>query len=76
MVRDAGTAGSSLNDRMKIPWSNCDIVFAWILHWRGVRIEQHAGGNEIFLATVGMLASGSRTVALSRWRVGGESLIS
>ena len=36
-------------------------------------MKQHAGGNEIFLATVGMLASGSRTVALSRWRVGGES---
>ena len=27
----------------------------------------------IFLTTVGLLASGSRTVALSRWRVGGES---
>ncbi len=69
-----GRVGSSLNDWMKIPWSNCDIVC--LPGYRtGVEsgLKQHAGGNEIFLATVGMLASGSRTVALSRWRVGGES---
>lgn len=69
-----GRRGSSLNQWMKIPWSNCDIICL-----PGYRtgidsgLKQHAAGNEIFLTTVGMLASGSRTVALSRWRVGGES---
>ncbi|MEC9097018.1 MAG: CHAT domain-containing protein, partial [Planctomycetota bacterium] len=69
-----GRQGSSLNQWMKIPWSYCDVVC--LPGYRtGVEsgLKQHAAGNEIFLTTVGILASGSRTVALSRWRVGGES---
>ena len=51
-------AGSTLNDWMKIPWSNCDIIC--LPGYRtGVEsgLKQHAGGNEIFLATVGMPVS-------------------
>lgn len=69
-----GRSGSSLKAWMQIPWSHCDIVC--LPGYRtGVEasLNQHAAGNEIFLTTVGLLASGSRTVALSRWRVGGES---
>jgi len=69
-----GRIGSSLKAWMQIPWSNCDIVC--LPGYRtGVEasLKQHAAGNEIFLTTLGLLASGSRTVALSRWRVGGES---
>ena len=30
-------------------------------------------GDEVFLAACGLMASGSRTALLSRWRVGGQS---
>ncbi len=66
--------GSSLREWMKIPWSHCDVIcLPGFRTGVAAGLKQHAGGNEIFLASVGLLASGSRTVALSRWRVGGES---
>ena len=66
--------GSSLNAGMKIPWSHCDVVcLPGFKTGVDASLKQHANGNELFLASVGLLASGSRTVALSRWRVGGES---
>ena len=62
--------GSSLNDWMKIPWSQCDVVcLPGFKTGVDASLKQHANGNELFLASVGLLASGSRTVALSRWRV-------
>ncbi len=69
-----GRTDSSLKQWMRIPWSGCDVVcLPGFRTGAEAGLKQHGGGNEIFLAAVGMLASGSRTVALSRWRVGGES---
>ena len=40
---------------------------------RGVITENIAPGNEIFLSLCGMMATGTRTVLLSRWRSGGQT---
>jgi CHAT domain-containing protein len=32
-------------------------------------------GEEVFLCVCGLMASGSRTILLSRWRVGGQSTV-
>jgi hypothetical protein len=36
-------------------------------------LKRGGTGDELFLASCGLLAAGSRTVLLSRWRVGGKS---
>ena len=35
--------------------------------------EKHAGGMDVFLSTCGLMATGSRTILLSRWRTGGKT---
>ena len=40
---------------------------------RGAAADALGPGNEIFLALCGMMATGTRTVLLSRWRSGGQS---
>ena len=40
---------------------------------RGAIAENIAPGNEIFLSLCGMMATGTRTILLSRWRSGGQT---
>jgi hypothetical protein len=41
----------------------------------GLKVKTPGGGDgqDMFLATCGLMANGARTVMLSRWRVGGET---
>ena len=39
------------------------------------RSSQAPPGNELFLASCGLMSTGAQTILLSRWRVGGESTI-
>jgi hypothetical protein len=36
-------------------------------------LKRGGGGDEVFLSVMGLMASGSRTVLLSRWRTGGQT---
>ena len=38
-------------------------------------LKKGGTGDEVFLTVCGLMASGSRTVLLSRWRVGGQSTV-
>ena len=38
-------------------------------------LKRGGTGEEVFLAVCGLMASGSRTILLSRWRVGGQSTV-
>jgi tetratricopeptide (TPR) repeat protein len=70
--------GSTLADWFALPWGGPDRVLL-----PGLRTIAEASlkaskngtpsGNEIFMSVSSLLANGSRTVLLSRWRVGGKS---
>jgi hypothetical protein len=51
------------------------------LIWTGLSTDiegnarNKADGSELFFATTALMASGTRTILLSRWRVGGKSTI-
>ena len=75
---DRVKAGSTLGDWFAMPWGAPDRVLL-----PGFRTAAEASlkpvknvvpsGNEIFVTVSSLLANGSRTVLLSRWRVGGKS---
>jgi CHAT domain-containing protein len=68
------TAGSTLGDWMRLPWGQCEVVcLPGFKTGAESGLKRHASGNDLFLTTCGLMASGSRTVVLSRWRTGGAS---
>ena len=68
------TAGSTLGDWMRLPWGQCEVIcLPGFKTGAESGLKRHATGNDLFLATCGLMASGSRTVVLSRWRTGGAS---
>jgi CHAT domain-containing protein len=74
---DKSKAGSSLADWMALPWGGPDQIVLPGYHTAAEeslkRISHVAPGNEIFLSVCGLMASGAKTVLLSRWRSGGQS---
>jgi hypothetical protein len=77
---DRGKAGSTLSDWMSLPWGGPDQIIFPGYHTAAEdslgslkRGKRPAAGNEIFLSVCGLMASGARTVLLSRWRVGGQT---
>ena len=77
---DHGKPGSTLSDRIALPWGGPEQIILPGFHTvaedalgslkRGKRL---APGNEVFLSVCGLMASGARTVLLSRWRTGGQT---
>ena len=66
-----------LADWMAFPGAGRTDGLARLPHGRG-RVDEadkprHRPGNEIFLSVCGLMASGAKTVLLSRWRTGGQS---
>jgi CHAT domain-containing protein len=48
----------------------------WLSHAGRFGLKrQPTTGDEVFLTVCGLMASGSRTILLSRWRVGGQSTV-
>ena len=76
----SGERGVGIVDWMRLPWGAPDQLVLPGFHTNAESgLKSRASGDEIFLAACGLMASGSRSVLLSRWRVGGsstESLIS
>ncbi len=73
---DRGKAGSSLNDWLKLPWKGPDEVILPGYHTAAENALKKAtattAGQEMFLPLCALMASGARTVMLSRWRTGGQ----
>ncbi|MFO7902923.1 MAG: CHAT domain-containing protein [Planctomycetota bacterium] len=69
----AGGRGSgSLEQWMQLPWGGPDQVVLPGFHTPAESALKGAGtGREMFLTACGLMATGSRTVLLSRWRDGG-----
>jgi CHAT domain-containing protein len=74
---DRGKPGASLSDWLALPWGGPDVVVLPGYHTvaeESFRRPRHGlPGNEVFLSVCGLMASGSRTVLLSRWRTGGQT---
>lgn len=72
---DRPKPGSTLADWLSLPWGGPEMVVLPGFHTAaesGLK-QAGAGGGEMFLSVCGLMASGARTVLLSRWRTGGQS---
>ncbi len=74
---DRGKAGSSLRDWLRLPWGGPDEILLPGFHTAAeaqlAGVDQSAPGNEMLLTVCGLMAGGTRTVLLSRWRTGGQT---
>lgn len=71
-----GKLGAAVGDWMALPWGGPQQVTLPGYHTPAENSLKRGGaGNEVFLTVCGMMASGSRTVLISRWRVGGASTV-
>jgi len=69
-----GKAGGTLAQWMESPWGGPDQVVLPGFHSAAENALKNGGtGQEIFLAACGLMATGTRTVLLSRWRDGGPT---
>ena len=74
---DRGRAGSTLADWMELPWGAPDQILLPGFHTAAeANLRRGAVGYEIFLSLCGLMSTGTRTVLLSRWNVGGPSAAS
>ncbi|MEN6459480.1 MAG: CHAT domain-containing protein [Thermoguttaceae bacterium] len=75
---DRSKSGGTLADWMTLPWGKPDIVLLPGFHTAtedGLKRMRRGSqpGSEMFLSTCGLMATGARTVLVSRWRTGGQS---
>lgn len=76
LVLDSGKPGSSLADWSTLPWAGIEqIVLPGFNTPAEYALKRGGTGEEVFQAVCGLMASGSRTILLSRWRVGGQSTV-
>ncbi len=67
-------AGSTLNDWLTLPWGGPEQVILPTFHTPAESaLKVSSDGQDIFLSAFAMMASGSRTILLSRWRTGGQT---
>ncbi len=73
---DAGRPGSELSRWMSLPWGAPQQVLFPAFHTGAEHATKGLGtGDEVSNAILGLMASGVRSVVLSRWRTGGQSSI-
>ncbi|NUQ62888.1 MAG: CHAT domain-containing protein [Pirellulales bacterium] len=74
---DRGKPGNALSDWLTLPWGGPSVVILPGFHTAAEsglkKVDRTAPGSEIFLSVCGLMASGARTILLSRWRTGGQS---
>ena len=74
MPLNRGKRGSSLGSWMSLPWGGPQQIVLPGFHTAAENALKSGGtGNEVFLAVCGMMATGARTMLLSRWRTGGQT---
>jgi hypothetical protein len=77
VTTDRGKPGSTLDDWMALPWQGPDQMILPGFHTAAEGSLKKQGvataGNDVFLPVCGMMACGTRTILVSRWRTGGAS---
>ena len=73
-VIDTAKPGSTLAEWTQLPLAGVDQVVLPGFHTPAeVSLKRAGTGEDVFQTVCGLMASGCRTVLLSRWRVGGQS---
>jgi len=76
---DRNASGNSLGEWLTLPWGRPESILLPGFHTAAEdglkRSLRGPPGREIFLSLCGMMAGGTRTVLLSRWRTGGQSSV-
>jgi hypothetical protein len=76
MLYDANKPGGTLADWLQLPLAGIDQVVLPGFHTPAeYALKRGGSGEEMFLTICDLMASGCRTVLISRWRVGGQSTI-
>lgn len=72
---DRGKPGSTLADWTALPWGGPEEITWPAFHTpcESAFKKGNTSGDEMFLMVCGLLATGTRTALISRWRVGGQS---
>lgn len=74
---DRGQPGSTLADWLSLPWRGPEQLILPGFHTAAENsLKKQSStnvGEDVFLSVCGLMASGSRTILLSRWRTGGET---
>jgi hypothetical protein len=74
MYFDRGKAGSTLGNWFALPWQRpAEIVLPGFRSLAATGLKRGGNGDDVFLAACGLMATGAKTVLLSRWPVGGQS---
>jgi hypothetical protein len=71
---DEKSPGSALSQWATLPWAGPQQVVIPGYHTPVEKgLKGGGSGDEVFLSVMGLMASGSRTVLISRWRTAGQS---
>ena len=74
---ERGKPGNTLNDWLSLPFGSPNVIVLPGYHTAAENALKQAGaaggGTEIFQSVCGLMASGARTLLISRWRTGGQS---
>ena len=74
---DRGKAGGTLGDWLALPWGGPEVILLPGFHTSAEdavpKARRTPPGNEIYLSVCGLMATGARTIVLSRWRTSGQS---
>ena len=71
ITQDRAKKGDPLEAWFALPWSSCDQVLLPAFHTAAEDAMRRGGtGNEIFFSVCGLMATGTRTILLTRWRTG------
>jgi hypothetical protein len=71
---DQDKPGNSLAQWIALPWGAPEQIVIPAFHTGAESaLRKGATGDEIFLSVCGLMASGCRTILISRWRTGGQS---
>ncbi|MFK7767699.1 MAG: tetratricopeptide repeat protein [Mariniblastus sp.] len=74
MQIDKDKNSNSISNWMSLPWRGPEhVVMPGFNSDGGSGMRNDANGGDLFLTTLGMLASGTRTTLISRWATGGKT---
>lgn len=71
---DTKTPGNTLGSWLPLPWGGPDqVILPGFRTTAENSLKQNVAGVDLFLSTCGLMASGARTILISRWRPGGQT---
>lgn len=77
MQLDKARVGATLESWMTLPWNGPEHIILPGYHSDGgAGMRGQARGRDLFMTTMGLMASGTRTALISRWATGGKTTLS